>query len=629
MTRLPIPGKDPGTWGDILNDFLNQSHKTDGSLKNGVVGSAQLQDNAVTETILSGAVQTKLNQTAPVTKVNNQTGDITLTKTDIGLSNVDNTADTAKPISTVQQAALDLKADTTALAAKLNTADLDAQTAAKITTDGTATQVALSSTYVTRAITVGVGRDHATIQEAIDNAGDTSDSPVTIYVYPGTYARFSMVGWPYATTGSNVILCRHLSIIGVNAVPGDVIVKDDTGDYRTPPAEISTVGTIENISFISTHTTPFSDPVEAARTRRAYAVHMEFGPQDVTFVNCEFISYHAPGVGLGMYSGEKVRFHRCRLQSFADGTFGGLLNYGGLFAHSSAYDNVIGQYLELRDTEVSSQNGDRAIWLGVAGNFVNSEMVVSAVGVNAYCPTATPVVRDAQITLTPGSRNNNSAALTPAAAPAQIVGLSLPGATTDYLITPDSATLDITGDIDLIWHGSLTTWAKGSMQGLISKYTTSNNQRSYGLSVSDVGRLYLTWTRDGLGATLTGVTSTAAIPTANGSPVWLRATLDVDNGAGGNSVKFYTSADGATWTQLGSTVTTAGVTNIFAGTAPLTVGLWVTYPSAGIMRRAIVKNGIDGTVVADWDGRTPSTLYRDSAGNRWAIVGGGSARVAA
>src|ERR1035437_905189 len=33
MSRLPIPGSDKGTWGDILNNYLSQSHNSDGSLK--------------------------------------------------------------------------------------------------------------------------------------------------------------------------------------------------------------------------------------------------------------------------------------------------------------------------------------------------------------------------------------------------------------------------------------------------------------------------------------------------------------------------------------------------------------------------------------------------------------------
>lgn len=33
MARLPQPGADKGTWGDVLNDFLDQSHNADGTLK--------------------------------------------------------------------------------------------------------------------------------------------------------------------------------------------------------------------------------------------------------------------------------------------------------------------------------------------------------------------------------------------------------------------------------------------------------------------------------------------------------------------------------------------------------------------------------------------------------------------
>lgn len=37
MARLPIIGADNGTWGSVLNDFLAQSHNSDGSLKNTAV----------------------------------------------------------------------------------------------------------------------------------------------------------------------------------------------------------------------------------------------------------------------------------------------------------------------------------------------------------------------------------------------------------------------------------------------------------------------------------------------------------------------------------------------------------------------------------------------------------------
>lgn len=50
---------------------------------------------------------------APVTSVAGKTGVVTLAKADVGLGDVDNTADTAKPVSTAQQTALDGKLDTT------------------------------------------------------------------------------------------------------------------------------------------------------------------------------------------------------------------------------------------------------------------------------------------------------------------------------------------------------------------------------------------------------------------------------------------------------------------------------------------------------------------------------------
>lgn len=51
MARLPIPGSDQGSWGQILNDYLSQAHAADGTLK----------DGAVSETHLDSATKAKLN----------------------------------------------------------------------------------------------------------------------------------------------------------------------------------------------------------------------------------------------------------------------------------------------------------------------------------------------------------------------------------------------------------------------------------------------------------------------------------------------------------------------------------------------------------------------------------------
>lgn len=159
MPRLPIPGSDQGTWGTVLNEFLSTVHNTDGSLKDGIIAEAHLNDavkdklNAVgsggatnltasantttvviasdtgTDATLSTATssaagvltasdKSKLDgiaagaQVNAVTSVATRTGAVTLTKADVGLSSVDNTSDTAKPVSTAMQTALDTKAAT-------------------------------------------------------------------------------------------------------------------------------------------------------------------------------------------------------------------------------------------------------------------------------------------------------------------------------------------------------------------------------------------------------------------------------------------------------------------------------------------------------------------------------------
>lgn len=73
MARLPQPGGDDGDWGVILNDYLSQVHKNDGTLKSNSVTSSAIADNAVgaatiadgsiTEVLLDTAVRTKLNTT--------------------------------------------------------------------------------------------------------------------------------------------------------------------------------------------------------------------------------------------------------------------------------------------------------------------------------------------------------------------------------------------------------------------------------------------------------------------------------------------------------------------------------------------------------------------------------------
>lgn len=74
MARLPIPGSDEGTWGEVLNDYLSQSLNADGTLKVASVSVDALQpesvnvskiaDGTITEAKLHTDVQDKLNVAA-------------------------------------------------------------------------------------------------------------------------------------------------------------------------------------------------------------------------------------------------------------------------------------------------------------------------------------------------------------------------------------------------------------------------------------------------------------------------------------------------------------------------------------------------------------------------------------
>lgn len=207
--------------------------------------------------------------------------------------------------------------------------------------------------------------------------------------------------------------------------------------------------------------------------------------------------------------------------------------------------------------------------------------------------------------------------------------LRLPGISGNYVNAPDSAALSITGDIDIRVKVAIDDWDV-LLRPIVSKWAGSG-QRSYMLrhSSSQARRLSFLWTANGSTAITTN--ATVDVPFANGEAGWIRVTLDVDNGAVGNDVKFYTSSDGTTWTQLGTTVTTVGTTSIFDGTGTLrisgedeTAGREI----AGQIYYAEVRNGINGTIVAAFDATTVAvrgdqlpTTVADSYGNTFTVNG--------
>ncbi|GGT43331.1 hypothetical protein [Streptomyces purpureus] len=204
--------------------------------------------------------------------------------------------------------------------------------------------------------------------------------------------------------------------------------------------------------------------------------------------------------------------------------------------------------------------------------------------------------------------------------------LSLPGTQADIASTPDHASLDITGDIDVRVEATLIDWYGSARQTLIGKWNSADSQRSWFLRVGN-GLMTFSWTTGGSNATAHFVE--AVLPPMLDRAA-LRATLDVDNGAGGHAVSLYwaESLDGP-WTLL-ITVTGSGATSIYNSTSPLTlaptdlVSSPNRLPLLGRIHRAEVRSGIDGTAAANPDFRAlteGTTAFSDAAGRSWTLAG--------
>ncbi len=107
----------------------------------------------------------------------------------------------------------------------------------------------------------------------------------------------------------------------------------------------------------------------------------------------------------------------------------------------------------------------------------------------------------------------------------------LPGGTGDYVDTPDADEFDITGDIDVRLELGVHQQSSGAFQMLHAKYSASNI--SWWWQVTPTGSLGFSTSPDGTSASaVSGVNTNTPLNLGRSA---YRATLDVDNGAGGRT----------------------------------------------------------------------------------------------
>lgn len=188
---------------------------------------------------------------------------------------------------------------------------------------------------------------------------------------------------------------------------------------------------------------------------------------------------------------------------------------------------------------------------------------------------------------------------------------------------PDSVATSITGDIDIRVDVSLPSWTGqlGSGIRLVQK-DGGTGQASYRFNVNTNCGLSLLWSADG--TNFIESASTCALPWSTGR-IAVRATLDVNNGAAGNTVTFYYSDTmSGTWTQLGAAVVTAGTTSIFNSTAATQTGFVNSANTYAEYYAIKVLEGIGGTerVNPDFTAQAEgATSFADAAGNTWTLAG--------
>jgi hypothetical protein len=218
--------------------------------------------------------------------------------------------------------------------------------------------------------------------------------------------------------------------------------------------------------------------------------------------------------------------------------------------------------------------------------------------------------------------------------------LLMPDAAGATASVPSSAALDVSGDLDVrvdmaldrlpaqfgIPGAGLSQWAPYYTK-VIGRYTISGGARMWRLMVGPTGTLVLTWSSTG--ANFLEVQSTAVSPYGSGQRFTARVTLDVDNGAGGHTIAFYTApAAAGPWTALGDPIIRSGTTSInTSGTADLVLGdipgLTFARP-AGRFYAAELRNGIDGSLLAspDFTAADPGDpALTDPQGNVWSLTG--------
>lgn len=219
-------------------------------------------------------------------------------------------------------------------------------------------------------------------------------------------------------------------------------------------------------------------------------------------------------------------------------------------------------------------------------------------------------------------RLSNSKAITPQwtlTDGSTLTYVDLPGTSGNHVSTPDTATIDLTGDLDIAVRVAMDDWTPSVIQTLIGKgntayrvYVNTDGTITLGVYVSAVERT---------------PTSSVAPTVSNGQALWLRVTRNATTGA----TNFYTAADRPSlptqWTQLGSADVASTTGAVGTNATALYLGTYngTSELLAGNVYEAVVLSGISGIEAAHfraWEiDKTTLTGVAAGTGETWTLNG--------
>lgn len=196
--------------------------------------------------------------------------------------------------------------------------------------------------------------DYRTINEAVANANDSKDNPITILIYPGIYDEVV------------VSLNRYLSFIGVNKQT--CIIRDKSGKYANSPFKISGgEWTLENLTVIANGENAGDwTPTWENFDFPSYAIHVDGGGAGKGFIsNCYAYSECSNTIGMGLHNNETVTIENSVIERNTTNTAYLSEYYQGALACHSTTDRTKpeeNEHLIVKSCDIIS-NTDKALQL--------------------------------------------------------------------------------------------------------------------------------------------------------------------------------------------------------------------------------------------------------------------------